>query len=76
MQALEPYTNQTKAKKDSQIEYEHVEAKLKTDKEEEAEEEERRNNDPWATLSKSEWEAIRLYLVYAFVKDSENTKKG
>lgn len=72
MQALEPYTNQTKEKKDSQIEYEHVEAKLK----EEEKEEERRNNDPWATLSKSEWEAIRLYLVYAFVKDSENTKKG
>lgn len=72
MQALEPYTNQTKTKKDSQIEYEHVEAKLKgEDKEEES-----RNTDPWATLSKSEWEAIRLYLVYAFVKDSESAKKG
>lgn len=70
MQALEPYTNHVKNTK-SASEYEQVEAKLKEEKEEEEEEKNVSSGENWATLSKSEWEAITLYLVYAFVKEEE-----
>lgn len=63
MQALEPYTDEMATK--NSTEYEHVRNRLETNVEELG------KNESYATLSKSEWEAITLYLAFAFVKESE-----
>lgn len=73
MQALEPYYPRHLAEQSSQKsaeEYEYIEKKLgeegsylRNDR--------LRDNEAWATLSKSEWEVATLYLVYAFVKEED-----
>lgn len=69
MQALEPFNEELSSIKPG--EYDFIANELKQSNESKLS-----DNETFATLSKSEWEAITLYLVFAFVKvdnvDSES----
>lgn len=78
MQALEPYTPELAEK--ASDEYRYISEKLKEQAAEENGIDSRNRNETYATMSKSEWEAITLYVAFAFVKEEphnelENEKK-
>ena len=78
MQALEPYfPNENIDTDKSQLdldEYYYIESKLK----DESFKKDLKSNETYATLSKSEWEAITLYIVFAFekIEESEDNSKA
>lgn len=77
MKALEPYypKNNSDSEKNDQEksdEYDHIEELLKDD----AFKSDLSNNEHYATISKSEWEAITLYLTFAFEKIDSSVKEN
>ena len=71
MQALEPYTPELAEK--ASDEYRYISEKLK---EHAGEDNDSRNrNETYATMSKSEWEAITLYVAFAFVKEESHNEQ-
>lgn len=72
MQALEPYTPELAEK--ASDEYRYISEKLKEQAGEDSDTQYR--NETYATMSKSEWEAITLYVAFAFVKEEKKEEKS
>lgn len=74
MQALEPYFPKDLADDESnriEGDYEFIESKLQDEEFKKS----IRQNETYATLSQSEWDAITLYLCFAFVKVDKSVDK-
>jgi mRNA (guanine-N7-)-methyltransferase len=81
MDAMEPYyprkfASNNRTQSDDTSEYEYIESSIKNESSIiNSIEEKLQYNEAYATISKSEWEAINLYLVFAFVKIDPNVEQ-